>query len=424
MLASAEGICRGHGDTISPFRSSLLCGMVNFILDPILMFRPMNMKLAGAAAATSFAQYVSTFYLCKTVWKNRAVMLPDLTEKKTFDLRKTLNVLKIVLKANAALLVRSFSLLGCWSVATYTCTKIGEAHAAAHQIALSVFLLFCLLGEAPSIAGQVLIARRQTRGQKAASRQLVRRLSRYSISAGLCAGTATFFAGILSPTLFSVRDGAIRSLLSQTMLVAALTQPICTLCLGAEGLVTGCKAFKFAATSSLLTSIMISASMIFFAKNAAIGVSPICLFGRQLFKDGLGVRGVWMHIAVLFTMRLAAAILCLSREITGPDIVYTDNSEDKAIGNYKEATTDRDVDLLLAAEDVEFGMKLGQSELAAEAALESEREKALEEMEENKMKWEMEEMGVVMLDTNQSNKDRASKHSKSDNRYGISKKYW
>ena len=362
------------------------------------------MKLAGAAAATSIAQYVSTFYLCRTVWKNRVAMLPAFRGKKSLDIKKTMNVLKIVLKANAALLVRSFSLLGCWSVATYTCTLIGEAHAAAHQITLSVFLLFCLLGEAPSIAGQVLIARRKTRGLNSASRELVKRLTRYSIGAGLLAGVGTLFSGVFAPTLFSLRDGSIRALLSQTMRVATFTQPLCTLCLGAEGLVTGCKAFKFAAASSLLTSILISASMIVFTRNAALGAAPISILGKPLFKDGIGVRGVWLHITVLFAMRLAAAIFCLSKEISGPDVASSQSTLEDGKTMQGNELFCKDVDLLLTADDVEFGMKLGKSELAAEAALESEREKALEEMEINKMKWEMEEMGATILNTGNTNR--------------------
>ena len=64
---------------------------------------------------------------------------------------------------------------------------MGEMQVAAHQLALSVFMLFSLLGEAPSIAGQVLVARYVAVGNRAEARKVIGRLVRVSAKFGLLA---------------------------------------------------------------------------------------------------------------------------------------------------------------------------------------------------------------------------------------------
>merc|ERR1719331_365267 len=102
-------------------------------------------------------------------------------------------------------------------------------------------MIFCLFGEAPSIAGQILIAGKSTLGQMAASRQLVKQLSRYSVSVGALAALGTLLVTPLAPMLFSLKNGPpgspeflLRSVLSKTMIAAAMCQPICALTIAAE----------------------------------------------------------------------------------------------------------------------------------------------------------------------------------------------
>lgn len=54
---------------------------------------------------------------------------------------------------------RTTSLMSCWAVATAVATRMSSAAVGAHQVTLSLWLLFALVAEAPSIAAQVLGAR-------------------------------------------------------------------------------------------------------------------------------------------------------------------------------------------------------------------------------------------------------------------------
>lgn len=55
--------------------------------------------------------------------------------------------------------LRTTSLMACWAVATAVAARMSSAAVGAHQVALSLWLLFALVAEAPSIAAQVLGAR-------------------------------------------------------------------------------------------------------------------------------------------------------------------------------------------------------------------------------------------------------------------------
>ena len=142
------------------------------------MFRPFNLNLAGAAIATTIAQYVGTIYLLNTIYKGGKVSVLRFPKESLRVLSKTI---PSIVSANVAMLCRTFSLLGCWAVATSVCTRLGEAHVAVHQLVLSLFLVFSFLGESISVAGQVLIARHMTLGQRVKARQLIRRLARFAV---------------------------------------------------------------------------------------------------------------------------------------------------------------------------------------------------------------------------------------------------
>lgn len=61
----------------------------------------------------------------------------------------------LLLSANAAMLVRNGTLMLVWALCTATATRMSTQDVAAHQVALSVWLLAALVSEAPGIAAQV-----------------------------------------------------------------------------------------------------------------------------------------------------------------------------------------------------------------------------------------------------------------------------
>ena len=181
---------------------------------------------------------------------------------------------------------------------------------------LSLYLLFSLLGEAPAVAGQVMISRYHTLGQRTNARKLAKKLARIAVVVGICAAAATSLSSMLVPFMLDAGEGMgdVLTLIHKTMPIAALQQPIVAATLIAEALVTGCRAFSWIAATTTLSGTLISASLLTCLRHGP-GIPPILPW----CKDGLTVMGVWWHIAFLFIIRLFAAVVRLYFVLNGPD---------------------------------------------------------------------------------------------------------
>lgn len=70
FLLVAGGAFRGIGDPAATLRNGALVGILNVILDPLLMF-PMGLGVAGAAIATAIAQWAGAIAYAVRIWKRR-----------------------------------------------------------------------------------------------------------------------------------------------------------------------------------------------------------------------------------------------------------------------------------------------------------------------------------------------------------------
>ena len=158
MITVGEGAFRGFGDTRIPLLASLVAAVINLILDPILMFW-MKMNVAGASAATVVSQVgAATVYW---VYLRRRNMLPRkkaVSEQEAAPKADRSKIIKNILKANLAMMTKQGSLLLAWAYATAKATRIGHYHVAAHQIALSFWLLFAFILDGTAVSAQVLVS--------------------------------------------------------------------------------------------------------------------------------------------------------------------------------------------------------------------------------------------------------------------------
>ena len=124
-----EGIFRGHGNTRAPAAAALIAATANLALDPLLMFS-YRMGVAGAAAATVASQYLAVVVYAALLMRNvsrgtmRFPVLQKLLSKRAGGQRRAettddasaaaiqpLALLKTVVSANAAMLLRTVSLM-------------------------------------------------------------------------------------------------------------------------------------------------------------------------------------------------------------------------------------------------------------------------------------------------------------------------
>ncbi|CAM9220196.1 unnamed protein product [Phaeothamnion confervicola] len=335
LIMVMEGVFRGHGDTVTPAIASVVAALANLVLDPVLMFG-CGWGVAGAAAATAAAQYLAVLtyaaLLVRRVKQGKmslpalvpagagaaaaaeaaaasaAASLRSRAAAVAASARKTVPLLRTIVSANAAMLMRTVSLMACWAVATGVATRMGAVHVAAHQVVLSLWLLFALVAEAPSIAAQVLGARYLGQGRVSTARAMGSRAYQLTLAASLGLAAmllvlSQYAPGGVSflPSCFT-RDPALLAKIQSLIPALVVQQPLVASTLVMEGLLVGAGEFRWLGVTT--------------AVGTAASAAGILALGRS--RNAWGVQGVWVGITGMFVLRFASAAFRLLDRRHGP----------------------------------------------------------------------------------------------------------
>mmetsp|Transcript_30541 Transcript_30541/g.46263 ORF Transcript_30541/g.46263 Transcript_30541/m.46263 type:complete len:534 (-) Transcript_30541:822-2423(-) len=289
-LVVSEGAFRGYGDTLVPLISSTTAAVMNLVLDPILIFPPIGLGVAGAAAATVLSQVgafaIYGYYLMK---KKMLFSVPLKSKSRSKGRGKSRNVILSILGANFAMMAKQSSLLLGWAYATAKATRLGKEHVAAHQVALSFWLVFALWLDGAAVAAQVLTS--QSRRVRSNLRSLSKYMAKLAIWQGLATSFLIYILGRWVPMIFTTSIG-VRQHLVSLMPHLALQQVLTSLTLVAEAIAVGGKQFSFLAFGTTLST----------------------LLSVQQIQRASSVEQIWSRgIAVLFIGRLATALIAISR---------------------------------------------------------------------------------------------------------------
>jgi putative MATE family efflux protein len=285
-LVVAEGAFRGFGDTKIPLVASLFAAAINLVLDPILIFS-CGLGVTGAAAATAMSQFgafgVYLYFLRKRD------MLPRRRDQSTKVKVKARHVIMTILGANVSMLAKQASLLLAWAFATSKATRLGKEQVAAHQVALSFWLIFALWLDGSAVAAQVLASQVSTVKSK------MRSLTKFALKIGAAQGVismAVLFAlGPFVPTLFTT-DAIIRHHIGLLVPHLAVQQLLISMTLVVESLVAGGQQFSLLAWGTLFSTIV----------------------AVQTMQSATNVEQIWYRgINLLFAGRLLSSLLGLAR---------------------------------------------------------------------------------------------------------------
>eukprot|EP00980_Cylindrotheca_fusiformis_P005685 scaffold1184_cov132-Cylindrotheca_fusiformis.AAC.106 len=239
-IVVSEGAFRGYGDTKIPLLASLVAASINLVLDPLLMF-PLGLGVKGAAAATGLAQLGAAVTYLYFLRKRK--MLPS---RKATSVVNKIRIVKTILVANVAMVCKQGSLLLAWAYATSRATRIGSAHVAAHQVALSCW-------EGTAVSAQVLMS--QGIGDIRKLRSLVWYMMRFAGLQGLATTLLLIAAAPFLPGLFT-RDAKILHHLHSLMPQLAWQQLLVSMTLVAESLAVGGNQFKLLATGTTISTVL------------------------------------------------------------------------------------------------------------------------------------------------------------------------
>mmetsp|Transcript_1773 Transcript_1773/g.3420 ORF Transcript_1773/g.3420 Transcript_1773/m.3420 type:complete len:665 (+) Transcript_1773:395-2389(+) len=311
MLSAAEGIFRGYGDVITPWKVSSIVSLLNLVLDPFCMFGGgrenfgLGMGIKGAAVATAASQ-VGGSLLYGYLLFTKGLLGEKMPEKigqlfrrdrlshsanemdspdniveefgseqsKPAQKRQKREVARTIFRANVSMVAKQGSLLLGWAYATSRATRMGPETVAAHQLALSIWMVVSLVLEGAGVAAQVLMSKEweelrmvefskkdaDSATSSPAQRQLrkIHSLSKYMINLSILQGIIGAFVVYLlykaSPSFILTSDPQVRHQLLSLLPHLAAQMPLVSATLITESLVVGGGRFKWLAGGTAVSS--------------------------------------------------------------------------------------------------------------------------------------------------------------------------
>lgn len=304
VIVVAEGAFRGYRQLSVPLVASLAAALVNMILDPVLMFL-LGMGVRGAAVATVLSQVSAAAVYAVQLIRQRLLPSSFLSSGSTQNKPdksllgnasanakgvSTFTIVASIIKANIAMITKQGSLLLGWAYATARATRLGHATAAAHQVAVSIWLIFALILDSSAVSAQVIGSRQFAAKDANAVASLTQYFGCVAIGQGVIAFLLVSVVGGFVPGLFSP-DLLVQVELRHVMPALALTQFLVSCTLVAEGLAVAANQFWVLACGTAISSVL-----------------TVSQISQQTTLVGIWGRG----ILSLFAGRLATALLaCL-----------------------------------------------------------------------------------------------------------------
>lgn len=251
LLLVTQGIFRGLGDTLTPLLCTIAGNLVNFILDPILIFG-CGLGCAGAAGATAIANYVTIVPLLLLLRRRLVAAGAGApaagSEGAASERAAVLGALRSYLGAGSLIYVRTIGKLWGYAYAARRAAELGAVPAAAYALTFQLGVVTTQLCEAVSLAMQSLLSRELTRLQRALRPAVAERAARgksgsaaqfgenarHIVLLGVALGGG--LALLLSALTWLGRDAAVRALTSNG--------PVGALCVALMPWVLICQCFK------------------------------------------------------------------------------------------------------------------------------------------------------------------------------------
>jgi putative MATE family efflux protein len=277
VVMAATGVLRGLQDTRTPLVVAAVGFAANVLLNLVLVY-PAGLGMAGSALGTVLAQTGMAAAFCAVVLRGArehgAAVRPDGPG------------IRAAATSGVPLLVRTLTLRAVLVVATAVASRLGDVPLAAHQVAFTIWTFLALALDAIAIAGQAIVGRCLGAGDADGARAATRRMIDWGVVVGVLFGLLFALGRPLYVPLFTA-DPAVRSLLSDVLLVVALMQPVAGVVFVLDGVLIGAGDARYLAAAGVGTMV---------AFMAAAGV---------VLVTGGGLVALWWALVVFMLARLA-----------------------------------------------------------------------------------------------------------------------
>ncbi|AZP18968.1 MATE family efflux transporter [Streptomyces aquilus] len=276
IVLAATGVLRGLQDTKTPLYVAIGGFIANAALNAVLVYGA-DLGIAGSAWGTVIAQCgMAAVYLVVVVRGARA---------HGASLRPDVVGIRASAQAGVPLLVRTLSLRAILMIATAVAARLGDADIAAHQIILSLWSLLAFALDAIAIAGQAIIGRYLGAGDAQGAREACRRMVQWGIAVGVVLGLAVVLSRPAFLPLFT-SDSTVKDAALPTLLVVALSQPICGIVFVLDGVLMGAGDGPYLAWAMVLTLAVFT---------------PVALLVPTL---GGGLTALWGAMTLMMAVRM------------------------------------------------------------------------------------------------------------------------
>jgi putative MATE family efflux protein len=277
IALAGQGWLRGMSRLREPLVILVAANAANVVLEVILVYG-VDAGLDGSALGTVIAQL--------GMGAAFAVLLLG-AEHRSASRRPTWAGMRELLSIGGAILIRTASLLGSFTVASAVCARFGAAPLGAHQIAYQLFVFLALVLDAIAIAGQVIVGRMLGASDGDGARAAAWRMIWWSLVVGCAFGVALLALHDVVPRLFTGDERVVDQ--AQVLWpLFALMQPTGAVVFALDGILIGAGDARYLAAAMVV---------------AALGVFvPISLLALHF---DWGLEGVWWGLNALMVARLA-----------------------------------------------------------------------------------------------------------------------
>jgi MATE family multidrug resistance protein len=284
-MTVGQGAFRGLQDMRTPLAITVAANAVNLGLDTVLIVG-MGWGVAGAATATSVAEWLAAAAYLALLWRRR----DDLGGGGALAAALggaggAAAELSPFLRAGGAVLARTALLLGTKTLASATAARLGTGPIAAHQVVMQLWLLSSLAIDSLAVAGQTLVAVELGRGDAPAARAVATRLLQLGVAGGGALALGFGAAGPLIPRVFSA-DAGVGAAAMAVLPLAVGMLPVNAAVYVLDGIFVGAGDFRWMAGAMGVAAATAAALL--------LGVEPM----------DLGLQGIWGALAILMGSRL------------------------------------------------------------------------------------------------------------------------
>ncbi len=284
LVLAATGTLRGMADGRTPMVLAIGAAVLNLVGDVVLVFG-LGMGIAGSGAATAFAETLMGLTAAGIVARGAA--------KMGAEQRPRLAGMRTSLLVGVPLLIRTLALRAALLLTTWTAARSGAVALAAHQVGFTIWSFLQYVLDALAIAGQTLIGQALGASRPDEARALSRRMTGWSLCAGLLLGIVTLLVRHPLAALFTP-DPGVRDAVVAVLVVIGCTLVIASWVTLFDGVLIGAGDGPYLARASLITLAV---------------YAPLALAVARFTPGGVpGLVWLWLAFAVGFMGARAATL--------------------------------------------------------------------------------------------------------------------